>query len=166
MFMFKYSELLITVKYTIFVILFALSVDKRKRNLFATRYSVVDSEEFLRIEKKKFRSRVCAALRLYRYANCESHLKSEFIVRCDWCCNSPWEKCPGMNETSWLCKRAGCLGGASRSMPRCSTSSAALPCHSDDTDLADFWAMRSGDSSHTWCAWWTVISYYDEYYVM
>lgn len=47
--MFKCSEFLITVhKHTIYVIPFALSVDKRKQNLFATRYLVVDSEEFLR----------------------------------------------------------------------------------------------------------------------
>lgn len=90
---------------TIFVTSFALSVDKRKRHLFATRNSVIREVPFLRVEKNF--ARVYVPLRLYRCANCESHLKSEFIARCDWCRNSPWERCPGMNETSWLCKRAG-----------------------------------------------------------
>lgn len=59
------------------------------------------------LRKKKFRSRVRAVRIVSVYANCESRLKSEFTARCDWCRNSSWERCPGMNETSWLCKRAG-----------------------------------------------------------
>ena len=49
--------------------------------------------------EKKFRSRVRAVEIIS--ANCKSHLKSEFTVRCDWCRNSPWE-----NEVPGWTRRA------------------------------------------------------------
>lgn len=136
---FESPELLIIVRHTVvFVVQSTLSVDKQKRNVFA----IWDRER--RLDRILFGSRTRAVKILgtrtitaravsQKSKTCREMRLTDAVTRRE-------RAAPGWTRRwAGLCKRAGYLGEASRSMPRCSTPSITLPCRSDGADrVVDF----------------------------